>query len=567
MDRPDPRGYPFMDMHGLCAMSGALTALLLAACSDGGSYRLVIRYPDQAALDRAARVELVVDDDVGCAELLARTDAPDNGFAAHGETPALGRVPFGLNAFLARVRDDGCLAFAQGCTEAEIAPQTDATVRIALAYVAAEPCRSDEQCSAGSCLRVDASSDAAIGDSAPNDGATGDSEPADRASPDQTTIDSALRDSGNDDRPASDGAGTDRTACDTGCGTDAGGDRDAASNDTAVADSTQPDTFVPCTLGARRCSDGRTLAICESPPTETFYPCATSCDAPSAQCWTYAPSNLPDLALPDPGSEVDLIITSDTVIDTDRYTIGGFGIPHTVVVQDAPAPEITVFKIRSLDIGNAATVRVIGARALAIAAILDVSVAGVIDVSATGTVWHQANLPGAGGFAGGALGSPGLGPCPGLIGQGTSTSHIHSTGSGGGGHGGSGGSGGLETSEPAFVTGSGGSSCGRPDLIPLQGGSGGAGQVLIPLRNPAPDHQGLGGGGGGAIQISAGRTLTIAASGKIVAAGGGGGESSNGGGAGGGAGGAILLEASTLTLASGAVLAANGGGGACGDCT
>jgi len=510
-------------MRGPLAIAGALAALLLAACNDAGTYRVIISYPDQAALDRAARVELVVDASVGCAELLARTDQPDTSFAAHGDIPALGRVPFGLNAFLARARDGDCQAFAQGCTEADIQPGVDATVRVALSYVADSPCRSDEQCSAGSCVRVDAS-----GDAATNDGATVDSAIGDRVIVDQRASDQTAADHTAHDGAASDTVLADQSACDGGCLADGGPNLDAANVDGTIADGQQPDTFVACSAGARRCIDGRTLAICENPPVETHYDCTTACDSVAAWCWTYAPSNLPALTLPPPAGGSVLVISSDTVIDTDAYTIGGLSVPHAVTTQGATAPAIAVLKFDSFSIEPGVTVRVVGQRALAIAASLDVDIAGTLDLSATGTIWHEANLPGPGGFAGGTEGQSGSGPCPGLVGFGDSQSHIHSSGSGGGGFGAAGGRGGNEELA-GYGGGAGGTSCGLPELMPLRGGSGGAGQVLIPERDP-PTSTGLGGGGGGAIQIAAGRTLTIAGTGKIIAAGGGGGEGSSGGG-------------------------------------
>ncbi|MBN2357920.1 MAG: hypothetical protein JXR83_00605 [Deltaproteobacteria bacterium] len=586
-------------MTGRLLIVGAVSAAILG-CGQG-SYRIILSYPDQAALDRAARVEVTVENGVGCAELLARTDQPELSFDAHGDPPALGEVPFGLNSFMARVRDADCLAFAHGCTETDVQSRSDVTVRILLAYVDLGGCRADEQCSGGTCLRVDASSDAAVGDGqssdrptadsavddgSEDDGSTGDGAVGDGAVGDGAAFDGAAPDAGQRDRAVSDIAGADRGAVD-GASADVAADLDASGGDSAIPDGALPDTFVPCSAGARRCVDSRTLAICDREPYETIYPCATSCDVATAWCWIFAPSNIPPgqraLALPAPAGALDLAITSDTVIDTDHFTIGPVNVSHWVVTQTEPAPEIAVFKMNSFAVAPGVTVRVVGQRALAIAAATDVAIDGIIDLSATGTLDHgvtptstllhplqNMEIGGPGGFNGGAKGEPGHGPCGGGIGQGTTAGFLTS-GSGGGGHGGAGGAGGrLYRPDHAteFEGGTGGAGdCVNAELVPLLGGSGGGGQNVIEEENDGNgDWAGPGGGGGGAIQISAGATVAIAGTAKIIAGGGGGGVTGNGGGAGGGAGGAILLEAPVVTLASGAVLAANGGGGASGDC-
>lgn len=100
---------------------------------------------------------------------------------------------------------------------------------------------------------------------------------------------------------------------------------------------------------------------------------------------------------------------------------------------------------------------------------------------------------------------------------------------------------------------------GNPELVPLWPGSPGS---------SGGGRGGSGGRGGGALQISAGRSIRVGATGRISvsgAGGDGGGRSSlnptTGGGGGGGSGGGLLLEAPEVVL-DGRVAANGGGGGA-----
>jgi hypothetical protein len=93
----------------------------------------------------------------------------------------------------------------------------------------------------------------------------------------------------------------------------------------------------------------------------------------------------------------------------------------------------------------------------------------------------------------------------------------------------------------------------------LYGGSGGGGAT----RGVVPDAvYGGGGGGGGALELIAGRNLTVA--GSLAATGGAGYDTTDGGRcqAGGGSGGAILLAGQNVTLAAGAWISVRGGVGA-----
>jgi hypothetical protein len=192
-------------------------------------------------------------------------------------------------------------------------------------------------------------------------------------------------------------------------------------------------------------------------------------------------------------------------------------------VKQADGSEIAVFTMKSLTVDESANVAVFGALPVVLVAEEDVNVQGVIALvnygleptAGGGSVSSDGNAGGPGGGKGGA-------------------SDGYNAGGGGAycGHGGKGN--GVSTAE-------GGATYGKPEISPLVAGSAGANSA--------------GGRGGGAIQIVAGKELTIGAKGAIAAPGKGGGN----GGGGGGSGGAILLESSKVTI-SGKV-AANGGGG------
>ena len=96
--------------------------------------------------------------------------------------------------------------------------------------------------------------------------------------------------------------------------------------------------------------------------------------------------------------------------------------------------------------------------------------------------------------------------------------------------------------------GTAGKAYGSATLIPLLGGSAGGPGDLAP------------GAGGGAIELVAGVSIDVGATGAISAGGGGGGNGDTiHGTSGGGSGGALLLEAPIVTVEG--TVAANGGGG------
>jgi hypothetical protein len=144
----------------------------------------------------------------------------------------------------------------------------------------------------------------------------------------------------------------------------------------------------------------------------------------------------------------------------------------------------------------------------------------------------------AGGFTGSPNSNAGGGP-----GAGSVTPQANYPAGGGGSYCGVGGNGVILDNMGASTTAAGGTSYGTPEIVPLVGGSTGGGGGLFS------------GAGGGAIQLVAGTSISIEASGSVNVGGGGGGA-----GGGGGSGGSLLLEAPTVTVAG--AIAANGGGGA-----
>lgn len=253
----------------------------------------------------------------------------------------------------------------------------------------------------------------------------------------------------------------------------------------------------------------------------------------------FAPSNLPS----DLGLEVaeDLIIDGETcapqaVFDTDKGEIRcyspGFEQRHPTfvfkVVKQQDGSELGVFAGKNIRLSPTVTVVVEGQRPLVLLAPGDVLLGGTVQAIADSIYAGHGN--------GGGFSAPngeqikGFGPGGG---GGTSVN------AGGGAYCGKGGVGG------SVGGGVGGVAYGSSTLMPLLGGSSGGNGGT----------GGDGGAGGGAVQVVAGGTLTVTATGVIHV----GGASGSWDGGGGGSGGAILLEASQISIAG--TLAANGGGG------
>lgn len=234
-----------------------------------------------------------------------------------------------------------------------------------------------------------------------------------------------------------------------------------------------------------------------------------------------------------------VLVLGPATIDTDTLTIDGEPLVagQLFATPQASGPELAVLDAYAVTI--AGDVRVIGTRALVIAA-RTIDVRAVLDVSAAGTM-------------------PGPGATTDATAQGSIGAHsgVQDSGGGGGGHGTVGAPGG---SGGGLMRGEGGALAGDAALTILAGGGRGGPGVAAVCGDQA------GGGGGGAIQLSAAARVTIAPTGSVVAGGGGGlggaecMDADAGAAAGGGAGGAIYLEAPHLEL-FGDVLAHGGGGG------
>ncbi|MBN2360301.1 MAG: hypothetical protein JXR83_12685 [Deltaproteobacteria bacterium] len=218
---------------------------LLAAC-DAGNYRTVLVYPSDSLFERARTVELFVGEDMGCAELRQQSTLPRLIFDAHGTAPALGRIEFGRVATLARVRDDDCAIFLDGCAEAVVEAHGDVTLRIPLEAANGGSCRPGEVCLQARCVAADAgaadaiasdardaATDSALPDSARPDSARPDSARPDSARPDSTLPDSTLPDSAQPDSAQPDSAQPDSAL------------PDSALPDSARPDSAQPDSALP----------------------------------------------------------------------------------------------------------------------------------------------------------------------------------------------------------------------------------------------------------------------------------------------------------------------------------
>jgi hypothetical protein len=251
----------------------------------------------------------------------------------------------------------------------------------------------------------------------------------------------------------------------------------------------------------------------------------------------FAPSNV-DLSGIDLSKVGDFVVDGDCTIDTDTNLAScgdGAGVLGFKVATQSDGTKVGVYVARSMTIAAGKSLTVQGSLPLVFIALETITVGGLLSGSsredvgvAGGQTQKTQRTMGAGRGGGGA---------------GTATAA-----SGGGSYCGVGGAGAAET---GAVT-PGGATYGTPELTPLARGSSGG----------AADSSG--GSGGGAIQLVAGTSITIEATGVVgVGAGGGGfggisGQEANGG----GSGGAILLESLAVTVAG--TLAANGGGGGAG---
>lgn len=213
------------------------------------------------------------------------------------------------------------------------------------------------------------------------------------------------------------------------------------------------------------------------------------------------------------------------------------GIDFKLLTQ-ADGSRVGVYFARSVRVGRSGRIRFWGAQAIALVAVETMEVFGSIDASPM-----MIGILSPGGFNGGALGRRHQ---PGGPGGGRAR---HPKGAGDGGS--FCGVGGRGATQPGAPPSDPGMKYGVPRLVPLIGGSGGG-------------DDSSSGSGGGALQLIAGKSITVAEGGQIISSGSGGGtyvsateESLHG--YGGGSGGAILLEALHVVVTGS--LTADGGAG------
>lgn len=259
-------------------------------------------------------------------------------------------------------------------------------------------------------------------------------------------------------------------------------------------------------------------------------------DTAAASSLPFIPSNVP---LPSLVGLGPVALSSTCLMNTDTGKIGCPGTIDTfpgftfAQVEQPDGSKAGLFVMRSLSIGAAAQVTVIGALPAVIVATETIDIDGSLSTTAG---FGESS---AGGFMQGPSGR-GAGPGGGDALQGY-------VAGGGGAYCGRGGKGGV--GDASGLSSNGGAPYGSAELSPLLGGSAGGGGTAASLSQS-------GGQGGGAIQLSAGQRVRVTVAGQINVGGSGG--HSNGGGA--GSGGALLIEAPIVTI--GGTLAANGGGGA-----
>jgi len=276
----------------LCA-----TALSLLACGEG-SYRVVLRYPDQGAYDRAQGVEIFVGEGLNCDELRAGGLSPRVRFQAHEATPALGEIEVGFTAFIADVRDGSCQHFLSGCVETRLEAGIETEIRVLLEPFSGPTCGGAQRCQSGLCVSADAgATDALASDGTSTDTATGaDAVAGDAAGGDASSVDRAsLVEAGADDGQGLDGAaeasvgedgspvdssGNDSVPADVSAGDSATADSGVA--DVAASDAAVPDTLIACTPDTFSCQ-GDLLIDCDSSGIGSATDCAPhGCNAGAA---------------------------------------------------------------------------------------------------------------------------------------------------------------------------------------------------------------------------------------------------------------------------------------------
>jgi hypothetical protein len=266
----------------------------------------------------------------------------------------------------------------------------------------------------------------------------------------------------------------------------------------------------------------------------------TSDSGQAFDCTGWTPRHFDACMIPQPTGPLALTGAGTYIYDT---TDGSLTDPVGVVTAP-PNMLLTagrVLSVESLDVGAAATLRVIGTRPLVVAAWTTISVSGTINAGSLLTGNGAGANP-----AACAAHPPTMGVSDGNgAGGGGGAGFAATGGRGGNGDAGGGGPGGAAVAAPLLLGG-------------CPGATGGTGDAA----------GGAGGAGGGAVQLTARTSVTVTATGKINAGGAGGagaiangGADAQGGGGGGGTGGMIGLQGATIIVDAGAILAANGGGG------
>lgn len=306
-----------------------------------------------------------------------------------------------------------------------------------------------------------------------------------------------------------------------------------------------------CTSVSATCVDTETLRTCVAAGTSSVdTTCPWGCSAADARCKSLLPRGSVIAAddLMAVTGLADIKIAGTTTIDTDTGSITGLRTSSSGLSGGIYFDLRTtggVFIMQSLTVDASVVISVVGARPLVIVALDGSTIGGTIDLRGPCTT----NVPGPGGFSGGAASASPVG-----AGAGEGGGANIGRGGGGGGHGSTGGTAGNGA---AGMAPQGGVAFGDATITTLVGGGGGGGGGDAAVG-------GVGGGGGGAIQIVANGPIVIEQT-AVINAGGCGGKVApgNGSGGGGGAGGTILLEGTSVVI--GGILAVNGGGGSAGD--
>lgn len=384
-----------------------------------------------------------------------------------------------------------------------------------------------------------------------------------------------------------------------------------------AAGASEPCTTSCGTTGMRVCSASCTFGQC-APPAEVCNEIDDDCDGRIDEGGMCATGTCGAAGRRSTGALGDLRIPAGETwtLDTSTGTITGSGgatflaaslsaPPSTAssnpgveaIAQTGPhpiaPPQIAVFHFHDIEIGSGATLRVTGARALALLGTGSINVLGTIDASGSNGTAGQTNSPGAGGSAGpggfdggtfltdmGCPGGNGSGRGPGAGTEGEcgasgnrgDNGDSNGSGAGGGGSGcsaGGGAGGSFATSGQPGSPGASGMDGATGGNGPGVGGRGGAGCSSTPIggfvaptygdERLEPLYGGSGGGTGGFGGMGA-------FGGNGGNGGGLGGSSGFGGGpgGGGGGGGAVLLCSDTEIIVAGGVNVRGGNAGTAG---